>query len=100
MNYPADFMATDGHYLAEIDGALLSIIRASDGAAIHFHGRAFVKAFRESVAGAGIAQAIRVYLKIAPYQAADKGRWSAGPYKAGRVPAIIAELTGGAPIAA
>lgn len=84
----ADFAVTDGLHLAEIDGALLTICRASDGRALNFHGREFCKAFRDSVKGSGAAQAIRVYVKLAPYQAEGRD-WQESPYKPGRVPAMI-----------
>lgn len=85
---PADFAVTEGLHLAEIDGALLTICRASDGRALNFHGREFCKAFRDSVKGSGAAQAIRVYIKLAPYQAQGRD-WQESPYKPGRVPAMI-----------
>ena len=85
---PADFAVTDGLHLAEIDGALLTICRASDGRALNFHGREFCKAFRDSVKGSGAAQAIRVYIKLGPYQAQGRD-WQESPYKPGRVPAMI-----------
>lgn len=91
----ADFAVTDGLHLAEIDGALLTICRASDGRALNFHGREFCKAFRDSVKGSGAAQAIRVYVKLAPYQAQGRG-WQESPYKAGRVSLLIADLQAGA----
>lgn len=84
----ADFAVTDGLHLAEIDGALLTICRASDGRALNFHGREFCKAFRDSVKYAGPEQAIRVYVKLAPYQAQGRD-WQESPYKPGRVPALI-----------
>lgn len=90
----ADYAVTDGLHLAEIDGALLTICRASDGRALNFHGRALCKAFRDSVAYAGAAQAIRVYIKLAPYQAAGRD-WQDSPYKSGRVPGIIAAMQAG-----
>jgi hypothetical protein len=87
----ADFAVTDGLHLAEIDGALLTICRASDGRALNFHGRQFCKAFRDSVKGSGAARAIAVYIKLAPYQAAGRD-WQDSPYKAGRVSLLIADL--------
>ena len=91
MPLACDYAATDGAHLAEIDGALLTICRASDGRALNFHGRQFCKAFRDSVAYAGAAAAIRVYIKLAPYQAAGRD-WQDSPYKPGKVPEIIASL--------
>lgn len=92
----AEFAVTDGLHLAEIDGGrLLTICRASDGRALNFHGREFCKAFRDSVKYAGAASAIRVYVKLAPYQAAGRD-WQDSPYKAGRVPAMIAAMQEGA----
>lgn len=92
----AGYAVTDGAYLAEIDGALLTICRASDGRALNFHGRKFCQTFRESVAYAGIERAIAVYIKLAPYQAQGRD-WQESPYKRGRVPAMIQAMQGGAP---
>lgn len=92
----ADYAVTDGLHLAEIDGALLTICRASDGRALNFHGRKFCQTFRESVAYAGVKCAIAVYVNLAPYQAQGRG-WQDSPYKRGRVPAMIQAMQGGAP---
>ncbi len=91
----ADYAVTDGLHLAEIDGPLLTICRASDGKALNFHGRSFCKAFRDSVKGSGAARAIAVYIKLAPYQAAGRD-WQESPYKRGRVPGMIAAMQAGA----
>jgi len=91
----ADFAATDGQHLAEIDnGDLLTISRGCDGRALVFHGRKLASDFKSSVASHGAARAIATYCRIAPYMAADKGAWGASPYKPGRVPAMIAALSG------
>lgn len=91
MPLACDYAVTDGRHLAEIDGDLLTICRASDGRALNFHGRQFCKAFRDSVKGSGAADAIRVYIKLAPYQASGRA-WQDSPYKRGKVPEIIASL--------
>lgn len=91
----ADFAATDGAHLAEIDGGnLLTISRATDGRALVFNGRELASSFKSSVASHGAARAIATYCRIAPYMAANNGAWQASPYKPGRVPAMIAALSG------
>lgn len=91
---PCDFAASDGLHLAEIDGGdLLTICRASDGKALVFHGRKLARDFRASVAGHGAARAIACYIKAAPYLAHNNGAWQESPYKAGKVPEIIAALS-------
>lgn len=79
----ADFAATDGDYLAEINARLLTISRPSDGHMIVFYGRQAVDDFKSACRSHGAARAISTYLKIAPYQADDKGRWFEGCYKDG-----------------
>lgn len=95
MTGAADFAVTDGQHLAEIDGQLLTICRASDGRALNFFGRDLCKGFRASVSSHGAARAIAVYIKLAPYQASGRD-WQESPYKAGRVPLIIADMQGAA----
>lgn len=91
----ADFAATDGQHLAEIDGGdLLTISRACDGKALVFHGRKLASDFKSSVASHGAARAIATYRRIAPYVAHNAGAWQASPYKPGRVPLMIATLSG------
>lgn len=93
----ADFAATDGNYLAEIDMRLLTIIRASDGRMIAFHGRDAVTDFRACCRSHGPARAIATYLRIAPYQAIGHGAWTDGPYAdAGHAAAIITAMLAGA----
>lgn len=91
----ADFAATDGAHLAEIDGGnLLTISRATDGRALVFHGRELASSFKSSVASHGAARAIATFCRMAPYTAHNAGAWQASPYKPGRVPAMIAALSG------
>lgn len=88
----ADFAATDGAYLAEIDGRLLTILRASDDKMITFYAGNAPQDFKACCKSHGAAEAIATYLRIAPYQASDGGRWLAGSYKPRKVAKIIADM--------